>query len=74
MANQSLHLWEGVLDGLNGMANSDNSRRREVLFQDVKELLGKIDRNSPQQPKAWKRLVKDIQVRGPAHSHAGQYV
>lgn len=73
MANQAVRLWEGVLDSLNGLATGDNSRMRVVLFQGVKELLGKIDR-SPQQPKAWKRLVKDMQVRGPAHSHAGQYV
>jgi hypothetical protein len=64
MANQVPRLWEGVLSGLHSMATpgSDHSRKTER----VTELLDKIA-SSPEQPKAaWKRLLKDMQVRGPS--------
>lgn len=68
MAKQAGRLWQDVLDHLAGMAAGDKSRSMES----VTELLRKIE-SSPQQPKAaWKRLVQEMQVRGPAGSHASQ--
>jgi hypothetical protein len=67
MTYKAVWLWEGVLDGLKAIARRDNIRREDG----VKELLTKIDRGAVRQPKAsWKRLVRDEQVRGLAHSHA----
>jgi hypothetical protein len=67
---QFLRMWQGVLDSLTADAD-----------EQTQEILSKMQ-DMPAQPKAtWKRLLQDMQVRGPPvqtwvgqHMHTSQQV
>jgi hypothetical protein len=57
---KTVRLWEDVLKGLNSIAAGNNSSRS---IGDMEDLISKLSSSSQQHKTAWKKLLKQMQVR-----------
>jgi hypothetical protein len=69
---KAVRLWQGVLNTLGSMhATGDNSRELEELSS---RLLSDIVSSSHQPKASWKRLLKNMEVRGSSKHHTSRYM